>query len=112
MSRNHRLLLRVAESDRTCELRQLRGREVWVGRCLHCRAAVTVPLDAREPASATLEHILPRNHGGDDALTNLALACASCNHAKGRTLDCRPARDETLLRVVAQLLRARQLRMR
>jgi 5-methylcytosine-specific restriction endonuclease McrA len=112
VSRRHRLLLRVAETDRTCELRHVRGRELWVGRCLHCRAKVTVPLDPREPASATLEHIVPRNHGGDDSLTNLALACASCNHAKGRRLDCRRANDETLVRVIAELRRARQERMR
>jgi 5-methylcytosine-specific restriction endonuclease McrA len=112
MSRRHRLLLAVAESDSTCERKLVRGREVWVGRCLHCRAAVTVPLDPREPASATLEHIVPRTHGGDDSLTNLALACASCNHAKGRKLDCRRATDETLQRVIAELQRERLARMR
>jgi len=29
-----------------------------------------------------LEHIIPRTKGGEDALSNLALACASCNLAK------------------------------
>jgi 5-methylcytosine-specific restriction endonuclease McrA len=112
MGRRHRLLLAVAETDRTCELRQVRGRELWVGRCVHCRRAITVPLDPREPASATLEHIVPRTHGGDDSLENLALACASCNHAKGRQLDCRRLGDETLQRVITELQRERRARMR
>jgi 5-methylcytosine-specific restriction endonuclease McrA len=90
----------------------VRGSELWVGRCIHCRARVTVPLDPRERGSATLEHIVPRHHGGGDALDNLALACASCNHAKGRDLDCRRADDPTLQRVVGELLRERRARLR
>jgi hypothetical protein len=30
-----------------------------------------------------LEHIIPRAHGGSDGLHNRALACATCNLAKG-----------------------------
>lgn len=30
-----------------------------------------------------VEHILPRKHGGDDDLDNLALACADCNLHRG-----------------------------
>jgi 5-methylcytosine-specific restriction endonuclease McrA len=112
VSRHHRLLLAVAESDSTFALREVRGQLMWVGRCLHCRARVTVPLDARSSASATLEHIVPRTHGGDDALPNLGLACASCNHAKGRKLDSRHASDETLKRVIEALRSERMARMR
>jgi 5-methylcytosine-specific restriction endonuclease McrA len=112
MSRAHRLLLAVAASDSTATRVVVRGSELWVGRCIHCRARVTVPLDARERGSATLEHIVPRHHGGSDAIDNLALACAACNHAKGRDLDCRRADDPTLQRVVAELLRERRARMR
>ena len=32
------------------------------------------------------EHILPRQHGGTDALANLALACYHCNRHKGPNL--------------------------
>lgn len=33
-----------------------------------------------------IEHIIPRQHGGTDDLTNLALACHSCNLHKGPNL--------------------------
>lgn len=35
------------------------------------------------PESATLEHIIPRAHGGTDALRNLDMACIPCNTARG-----------------------------
>ncbi|MBI2825813.1 MAG: HNH endonuclease [Planctomycetia bacterium] len=33
-----------------------------------------------------VEHIIPRKHGGDDALENLCLACPDCNLQKGSDL--------------------------
>jgi hypothetical protein len=33
-----------------------------------------------------IEHIMPRKHGGDDAPSNLALACHRCNSHKGPNL--------------------------
>ena len=33
-----------------------------------------------------IEHIVPRKHGGDDSLQNLALACIRCNLGKGPNL--------------------------
>ncbi|GMV95886.1 MAG: hypothetical protein AMXMBFR83_02550 [Phycisphaerae bacterium] len=33
-----------------------------------------------------IEHVVPRKHGGSDALTNLALACYHCNVHKGTNL--------------------------
>jgi 5-methylcytosine-specific restriction endonuclease McrA len=112
MTRAHRLLLAVAETDGSCDKAELRGRPVWVCRCIHCRARIVVPLDLREPASATLEHIVPRTHGGSDALDNLALACARCNHAKGRRLDVRALDDPKLQEVIARLQERRRATMR
>ncbi|MDB4975897.1 MAG: hypothetical protein JWN48_4238 [Myxococcaceae bacterium] len=112
MTRVHRLLVAVAESDCDCERRELRGRQVYVCRCIHCRARIVVPLEGREPASATLEHIVPRTHGGSDALENLALACARCNHAKGRRLDVRAWADPKLQEVIALLQERRRASMR
>jgi hypothetical protein len=34
-------------------------------------------------ASLHVEHIIPRKHGGDDRVENLALACIDCNLRKG-----------------------------
>jgi hypothetical protein len=33
-----------------------------------------------------IDHILPRQHGGTDAIENLALACPECNLRKGPSL--------------------------
>lgn len=33
-----------------------------------------------------IEHVIPRKHGGDDNMENLALACADCNLHKGSNL--------------------------
>lgn len=103
MSRLRRLLQEVAARDSAFERRLVRGAHAWVGRCIHCRRAIVVPENAREPASATLEHIIARTHGGSDELDNLALACASCNHEKGRKLDARRRDDPVLQRVIEQL---------
>ena len=89
------LLGRVAEVD---------GRPALVGKCIHCNRAIVVALDDA-PSSATVEHIVPRNHGGTDALSNLALACAGCNNGKGMHLDHRRLDDPKLQEVIATLRR-------
>jgi 5-methylcytosine-specific restriction endonuclease McrA len=109
--RSKQLLRTVAESDHSFRLRDVRGMRAWVGPCLHCKRSIMVPVDARFPASATLEHIVPRTHGGTDELDNLGLACAACNHEKGRKLDSRPLADPTLQRVIERLRTARRTRM-
>lgn len=100
-------LLWVAATDRTFERMEQGGQQVLSGRCIHCRKRHVLSLEG-EPLSATsLEHIVPRTHGGTNSAANLALACKSCNGAKGRRLDCRRANDPDLQRVIA-LLRARR----
>jgi len=112
MSRTRRLLLRAAESDNTFERTRLRGGESWVGRCIHCQSKIVVPIADGEPASATLEHILPKHHGGTDDPDNLALACARCNQGKGKRLDHRRLDDPTLASVIATLQERRRQRLR
>jgi len=34
----------------------------------------------------TIDHVIPRSHGGTHALENLVLACGPCNAAKGDVL--------------------------
>lgn len=110
--RTRRLLRAAAESDVTFQRVESRGREYLVGKCIHCSTQVTVPLDPAEPAHATLEHIVPRNHGGSDDPENLCVACRRCNHAKGRRLDKRRPGDETLARVIEMLQARRRERSR
>src|SRR5262249_19302749 len=67
----------------------VRGEQRWVGKCLHCGSRLMVMLDGTLLGTATIEHIVPRHHGGSDETQNLGLACASCNHEKGRRHDAR-----------------------
>lgn len=110
--RTRRLLLAAAASDATFERVPDRGVEYLVGKCIHCQSRVSVPLDPREPAHATLEHIVPRTHGGSDELENLAVACQRCNQGKGKRLDSRPRNDPTLQQVIATLQARRRARLR
>jgi len=48
--------------------------EKWGRRCVYCGAA-NVPLE--------VEHIVPRSRGGSNRVSNRALACRTCNQAKG-----------------------------
>jgi hypothetical protein len=49
--------------------------------CEYCR----VPQEFSE-LRFHIEHIVPRQHGGDDSADNLALACPYCNLRKGPNL--------------------------
>jgi 5-methylcytosine-specific restriction endonuclease McrA len=111
-SRTRRLLLAAAESDATFERVSHRDGEYWVGKCIHCQSRVSVPLAANEPAHATLEHIIPKTHGGSDALENLAVACQRCNQGKGTRLDHRPRHDPKLREVIETLQARRRARLR
>lgn len=113
MSRRTRKLLRAAaDSDNTFVRQSLGRREYWVGKCIHCQTRVTVPVDPDEPAQATLEHIIPRHHGGSDDADNLAVACQRCNQGKGKRLDPRSRDDPTLQRVIALLQERKRERAR
>ena len=48
--------------------------EKWERECVYCEAK-NVPLQ--------IEHIQPKSKGGSNRVSNLALACESCNTAKG-----------------------------
>ncbi|MCB1064048.1 MAG: HNH endonuclease [Verrucomicrobiae bacterium] len=50
--------------------------------CEYCRLTQEQSPFAR----LQIEHIRPRQHGGDDQLENLALACIDCNLSKGPNL--------------------------
>jgi 5-methylcytosine-specific restriction endonuclease McrA len=46
------------------------------GQCFYCK----VDLDLSD---ATLDHRIARSKGGENALSNLVVACRFCNHEKG-----------------------------
>ena len=103
-------LLSILKTDSTWHLAEWRGRKVWSGKCLICNRHLQLELSGKAISQVTVEHILPRNHGGTDDLSNLALACARCNNEKGRNIDCRHVGDPKLWEVVHKLQEKRRRR--
>jgi hypothetical protein len=110
--RTRRLLLWCAATDSTFELARMGDRTVLAGRCIHCKRKLAIDLEGNPLGQETVEHIIPRTHGGTDAIENLAIACSRCNQGKGARLDPRRWEDETLQRVIAGLQARRAERMR
>ena len=48
----------------------------WKHRCAYC-SKKDIPLE--------VEHIVPKSKGGSDSITNLTIACSSCNQKKSNT---------------------------
>ncbi len=119
-----RLFLRALRSDALAVLVDADAQ--WDTRCLHCRRRLRVRADGEALGHASLEHVVPRawfgrraasaltaRVGGDpDDARNLALACARCNHDKGKGPDARGPSDARALDVVGALLDARLRRWR
>ncbi len=111
LSREKRILAVIA-SDRTFGPALWRGEDVWLGRCLMCNAGVMASRRGVLLEGATLEHILPRHHGGDDDVSNLAIACLRCNQGKGRRIDALSFQDPRRREVTMALLERRRARWR
>lgn len=110
--RSRALLLWIAATDATFDLVTLREGAALCGKCIHCGSRHTLRLDGTPVSDATIEHIVPRHHGGTDELTNLAIACARCNGEKGLRHDARPRLDAKLQALIAQLQGRRAERLR
>lgn len=110
--RKQRQLLAVAATDRTFERKLLDGQQVLEGKCIHCQRKLTLLEDGSPLNGATLEHIVPKNHGGTDELDNLAIACARCNSEKGLRHDHKRSDDPRLQAVIARLRARRRERFR
>ncbi len=111
-SSKRRRILDIVATDATFERTEYRGREVWLGKCLHCNAHLLIGLDGEPISRATIEHIIPQAHGGTDALENLALACARCNQGKGKRHDPHYHRDARAQELVTRLQARRRERWR
>lgn len=105
-------LLDIVLTDTSFERTTTREGDAWVGRCIHCNRKLTVELDGSASRDVTIEHLVPQSAGGTDELTNLAVACARCNHHKGRTHDRRGLRDARAAEVIDALLHKRRARWR
>jgi 5-methylcytosine-specific restriction endonuclease McrA len=100
------LLNAVAATDGTFR----REQGDWVGRCLICGGPLR--FDARTGEGATIEHITPRNLGGDNDLRNLGVAHGRCNGEKGRRWDPPARRRRNRNRYIGLVERLREERER
>lgn len=82
-SKRAKTIIDIVKTDSTFKLHTFRdgATQCWVGKCIHCNSPITVPTDGN--TQFTIEHIMPKCHGGDDELTNLAISCGGCNNEKG-----------------------------
>ncbi len=82
----------------------------YVGHCIHCDTMITATMTGN--TAATIEHIMPICAGGSATdLSNLALACKSCNNEKGVRHDARKP-DERATEVINALLKKRASQMK
>lgn len=51
--------------------------------CVYCGVLVHNHTHGDLKTKATIDHVVPRSRGGIDDLSNLTLACFSCNSSKG-----------------------------
>ena len=111
-SHRARLILGVVATDTSFARASVRGEDAWVGRCIHCRTKLVVASTGQTGPEVTIEHIVPRTHGGTDAPENLALACARCNAEKGVRHDVRRRADPRRLELERELVERRRARWR
>ena len=111
-SARQRRVLDIVATDCTFERVEYDGRPAWAGKCIHCNRQLVVGDDGLLLGRASIEHIVPRAHGGTDDLANLALACAACNHEKGVRHDHRRRDDPKLVAMIERLQRRRRERWR
>ncbi len=110
--RQRDLVLGIVATDATFARTTAAGVELWVGKCLHCGAHLSVSLAGDPLGSATIEHIRPRSQGGTDDLENLALACARCNNQKGVRHDASKHPTRRAQEVTLALMAKRRQRWR
>lgn len=71
----------------------MKHKKVWDktgGRCSYCGCDLVVPDSnySMSLAEYTVDHMTPKNKGGDKGIDNLAPACRSCNITKnGKTVE-------------------------
>ena len=107
-----RRLLEIVATDASFQPVDLQGAAAWAGKCIHCNARLVVRADGTPVGPVTVEHLVPLSAGGTEAPDNLALACAACNHEKGRRHDPRYGRTARSVEVVQNLLDKRRSRLR
>ena len=112
MARNAKHILDIVLTDSTFAIESLRDGDAWVGRCIFCSRKLVVSREGAALSPVSVEHIVPRSHGGTDQIENLALACPGCNQEKGMRHDARRKGDPRLAEIIASLQARRRERWR
>lgn len=55
-------------------------RDRWA--CQQCGITVSLDVDALDPTSATVDHVIPLSQGGEHTMTNTQCLCLLCNSIK------------------------------
>jgi 5-methylcytosine-specific restriction endonuclease McrA len=97
----------------------------WETRCLHCKRRHRFTATGVALSNASIEHIVPQAWfnkraasaltnvlSGPEDLRNLAIACAGCNHSKGRGPDAAGPSDSRARNIIERLFAQRQTRFR
>lgn len=65
----------------------LRARVItrWGTVCWLCHKPIDLNVEHPHPDSFTIDHVLPRAHGGGDDVRNLRPAHRRCNNARGHS---------------------------
>ena len=98
----------IAATDTTFTFKGQGPSSELVGKCIMCRRKKIAWAHGVWSPVFTVEHIQPRHHGGRDTVSNLGLACESCNHRKGRKIDNLKENDPQRLMAVERLLTERR----
>lgn len=53
------------------------------GRCFWCQQPMVLGGRQNRPEFATLDHVIPKAHGGRNTWQNLVCACRRCNSTRG-----------------------------
>ena len=77
----------------TAEQRQRTAKRAQ-GCCEYCRSQARFATQ-----SFSVEHIIPRSHGGETTLENLALACQGCNNYKYTKTEARDPGSASIVRL-------------
>lgn len=110
MPKRNDLILQLVAEDKTFKKVDMRGTISWCGKCIHCKTHIHVSLSGKCMGKTTIEHILPKHHGGTDDPANLSLACKRCNNQKGVRLDARSLNHPKLQEVMKTLFERKEKR--
>lgn len=67
--------LEVVQSRDAKRLWRKKIKEQWSNKCAYCESSDDL----------TLDHVIPRSHGGSDTTKNVVCCCKNCNQSKGHT---------------------------